>query len=100
MTFSAQTGEDGRARILWGAGSFFAIDRLGTIAEARVQPDDFGRRFAAQALVRKACGRARVEFGRGVFGPRGGDLRRRFAERVAELANDIAARGGRTLQDT
>ena len=100
MTFQAHTGEDGRARIEWGAGSFFVIDRLGTIAEADISPADICARFEAYAIMRRACGRARVEFGRGVFGPRGGDLRRRFAERVAELANDIAARGARTLQDT
>lgn len=99
MKFTAHFRDDGRARILWGDGSFFAIDGLGTIAEARVYPTDFGRRFEAQALVRKACGRARVEFGRSTFGARGGDLRRRFAKRVAQLANDSAARAGRTAEE-
>ena len=79
----------GQPIVRFGKGSAFFFDKLGMISRLDVVKVDNARRFKAQAIVRKAAGRARLELSRGTYGSDTSSLRDQFVSRVAQIAADI-----------
>lgn len=78
--------------LIFGHASAFYFCNLGALVRLDLHPDDRALRFRAQALARKAAGRARLEYqGRGIGRP-GSVPHMHFVTRVAEIAMDMQER--------
>ncbi|MBY5988197.1 hypothetical protein [Roseovarius atlanticus] len=95
MNFRAQTcPETGQAQLAFGAGSAIDVNQRGELCGLSLEREDVADRFLAQALARKALGRARVELGwtiRHHLTATPADFAR-FMETAAGIASDLGAR--------
>ncbi|MGY9047710.1 MAG: hypothetical protein ACKVKF_11750 [Rhodobacterales bacterium] len=79
--------------LAFGISGEILFDHLGTVTTSRV-PEQADRQFHATALrlARDAASRTRLEMNRPSFGRGNSETRGRFIRRVAELANEQAAK--------